>query len=804
MIRNYIKIAWRSLWKHKSFAFINITGMAVAFAAAILLALTAFYELSFDAFHQHKNNIYQIYREEQEAKGLENSSSLPIPLTPALKASFPDLVHISRFGDNGGSVIRYQNKEFNYSVRAVDEDFLKMFSFPLVKGNASQPLKNLNDLVLSQNTAKSIFKTEQPVGKVVEVRINNEWRAFNVSAIVDDAPKNSSIDFDALARFEQFPYYERDKNRWDSSTHIAYIQLPDHVSQNQFEQKLKQFAHQYFADNIKRLKNDGGQPDNEGEYLRFRLVPLTDIHFNKIVASAGSTNKFYPVLLLLISVFILFIATVNFINLSLGRAFIRAKEIGVRKVMGARLAQILTQFCSESFIICTFSLILGGLLVAWLLPYYQQIFNQQLSLAILKSGSVICYFTAGFVSISLLAGGYPAWLMSSYKITQTVKGKINTGRSNSMRNGLMMVQFVLSCLLIICTTIAWQQLNFLRQKPLGYNKNQVISIPIGDNIDPERALYLMRTQLAGKPEVVSITGTDMNMGRGRDNSSSNSMMSFDYKGKTVKSNWRRIDYDYIKTLGLTLISGRDFSKQFGNDTAAVVINQTMASQLGVKNPVGTYLPVDGEKLQVIGVVNDFNFQSLQKKIEPLTFVIQPKWGLSYIFVRVKPDNLPASMAAVTSTWKKINPKAESAASFLDENVDRQYKKEDRLSKIFVSGAMLTIIISCMGLFAIAVLVISQRTKELGIRKVLGAGVFTIVSLIVKDFVRLIVISAIIASPIAWYAMSQWLQDFAYRITISWWVFAFAGGIAILIAVITVSFQSVKAALANPVKSLRSE
>lgn len=277
-----------------------------------------------------------------------------------------------------------------------------------------------------------------------------------------------------------------------------------------------------------------------------------------------------------------------------------------------------------------------------------------------------------------------------------------------------------------------------------------------------------------------------------------------YKGKTLKSNWRRIDYDYVKTLGLTLSSGREFSKAYGTDTAAIVINQTMAKQLGVTNPVGLALPVDGKQLRIIGVVNDFNFQPLQKKIEPLTMLIQPQWQLSYIFVRVKPDNMPASMASVTQTWKQINPKAEVDASFLDENVDRQYKKEERLSKIFVSGALLTIIISCMGLFAISVLVITQRTKELGIRKVLGAGIPTIVGLISKDFIRLILISSVIASPIAWLVMNNWLQDFAYRITISWWVFVFAGATAIVIAFVTISFQSIKAALANPVKSLRSE
>ncbi|RKR85729.1 MacB-like protein [Mucilaginibacter gracilis] len=804
MIKNYIKTAWRSLWKHKSFAFINIVGMAVAFGAVILLALTAFYELSFDGFHQNKNHIYQVYREEHISTGTENSSSLPIPLTPALKADFPDIVHVSRFGDNGGSVIRYKGKDYNYSIRTVDQDFLKMFTFPVISGNSSEPLKAQNDLVLSANTAKSIFGKEEAVGKVVELNTGSEWKPFTITAVAANTPQNSSLNFDALARFEQFPGYNQDKDNWDVSNHVVYLQLPESVDEVHFEQRLKLFVHKYYGGNIKQLKIDGAQPDNEGEYMRMRLIPLTQIHFNKISGEASGINRFYPILLLLISVFILFIATVNFINLSLGRAFTRAKEIGVRKVMGARLGQILMQFCCESLMICIFSLAVGVLLVVWLMPAYKQIFRQPLSLAVLDWGKVICYFVTGFVSIVLLSGAYPAWLMASYKTAQSVKGKISMGRNNKLRNSLMIVQFVLSCLLIICTTIAWQQLNFLRSKPLGFNKNQVISIPIGNNIDREKALYLMRNQLANSPNVLSVTGTDMNMGKGRDNSASTSIMGLVYNGKTLKSHWRRIDYDYVKTLGLTLTSGREFSKAYGTDTTAIVINQTMAQQLGAKNPVGISLPVDGKQLRVIGVIKDFNFQPLQKKIEPLTMLIQPQWQLSYIFVRVKPDDMPASMAAITKIWKQINPKAEAAASFLDENVDRQYKKEERLSKIFVSGALLTIIISCMGLFAIAVLVITQRTKELGIRKVLGASIPTIVGLISKDFVTLILISSVIASPIAWLVMNNWLQDFAYRITISWWVFVFAAATAVFIAIVTVSFQSVKAALANPVKSLRSE
>ena len=803
MIKNYIKIAWRNLVKHKIFASINIIGMAVAFGAVILLSMTAFYELSYDGFHQNKNSVYQLYREEHTPAGNDNNTSVSAPLTPALKNAFPDLL-ASGFGDFGGTVIRYQNKEFNYTVRTVDPDFFKMFTFPIIKGNHAEPLKNLNDIVVSKTIAENIFGRADAIGKLIQVKVNNEWKNFTISSVISDAPKNSSVDYDLIVRFEQSPNYAEGKNDWDMSDHILFLQLPNQVSQAQFEKKLIKFVHQYRASTITILKNNGGHADSDGEYYRLRLIPLTDWHFNSISSMNNGASKFYPYLLLVISVFILFIATVNFINLSLGRAFTRAKEVGVRKVLGASKIQILVQFCTESVIICTASLLMGILLAYLLFPQYKVIFNQPIMLSALSGSLLPFYFIVGFIAVALLAGGYPAIMLSSYKIAQTVKGKLSTGKSNNMRNSLMVVQFVISSVLIICTTIAWQQLNFLRTKSLGYNKSQVISIPIGSNIDPQRALELMRVKLAANPRVESVTGTDMNMGRGRDNSASTSQMAFEFKGKHIKTHWRRIDYDYLKTLQLQLVSGRDFSRTYGTDTASVLINQKMAELLGKKDAAGTVFTVDNKKLQVVGVVKDFNFQSLRKQIEPLTMLIQPQWSISYIFVRVKPEDMPASMASIAAMWKQVNPKAESDPSFLDENTERQYQKEGRLSKIFISGAVLTIIISCMGLFAIAVLVISQRTKEIGIRKVLGADVSSIVGLISKDFMKLILISAVIASPIAWYSMNSWLQDFAYHINIHWWVFVLSGGIAVLIAFVTISFQSVKAALANPVRSLKSE
>ena len=803
MIKNYFRIAVRNLWKHKSFTAINSIGLLVAFGASLLLSLTAFHELSYDLFHAQGPHIYQVYYEQHYPGNIEKSTTMPIPLTPALQAEFPDLVHASRYGDFGGATLRVKDKEFHFDVRYVDPGFLSMFSFPLVEGNPQSALNDLGSIVLTQKMASALFGKENAMGKPVEIKGDNTWTTFTVSGIAKDVPENSSLAFSALTRFENFYSYAAAKDLWDNHTHEVFVQLGAQASTAAFESKAKNFAHKYYADHIKQLKIDGGKPDSEGEFFRIRLIPFPDIHFNPISNFAGA-SRFYPWLLLLISGFILFIASINFVNLSLGRAFTRSREIGMRKVLGASRGQLLGQFWGEAFIICFISLVLGVLAAVGCLPAYKKLFNQSLAADILTSPAFIFYSLLGFAAVSLLAGGYPAWIMSAVKTAQSVKGKSAPGKSNRLRNSLMLVQFVVSALLILCTTVVWQQLNYMRTKPLGYNKEQVISIPIGSAIDAERSLQLMRNSLAPLREVISVTGTDINLGRGRDGSSSTSLMTFEYKGKTVKTNWLRVDFDYLKTLDISLVTGRDFSRDFGQDTAVVLINEKMAAALGEKNPLDAVLDLENTHLRVAGVVKDYNYKSLHQEIKPLTMMVRKSWPISYLFVKVRPGNTTASMAAIQKVWKQINPKAESEPSFLDENVDKQYRKEARLTQIFTSGAVLTIIISCMGLFAMAVLAMTQRTKEIGVRKVLGASVGNIVTLLSKEFLLLVIISLLIASPIAWYAMNKWLAGFAYRISISWWMFLFTGLLVMIITLATLSVQAIKSALANPVKSLRSD
>jgi putative ABC transport system permease protein len=803
MLKNYLKIAVRNLWKHKIFTVINIVGLAVAFGAAILLSFTAFHELSFDDFHTHKSALYELYREVHLPGKTDNNNSFPVPFTPALKAAFPDVARATRFGENGGSILRYNNHEFHYNILSVDPDFLEMFSFPLEKGDKSTALNDLGSIVLTRTVAKSVFGTEEPIGRTIEIKTTEQWSPFIVTGVTNDPPKNSSLEFSGLVRFENIPYYASHKDKWNANNHEVFVQLSPGASQTAFENKVKNFIHLHYDSLLIQMKLDGGIPDKEGELLRVRMIPIADIHSSPITNFVGA-NKFYPWLLLLIGAFILFIASINFVNLSLGRALTRAREIGIRKVLGAMRKQVLLQFWGEALIICVIALVIGVLLAKAFMPGYKTLFQQELAPGILTSPLFLLSIGCGFGLVSLLAGGYPAWMLSTMKTAQTVKGKITVGTNHRVRNTLMIAQFVISGLLIICTSIVWQQVNYMRSAPLGYNKQQVISIPVGMNIDGEKALTLMRNGLANLPGVLSVSGTDNNMGRGRDNSSSTSIIGFDYKGKTIHSHWQRIDYDYAKTLDLQLVQGRDFSRNFATDSAGALINERMAALLGAKNPLDVVLNLDDIKLRIVGVVKDFNFKSLRQEIAPLTMVIRNDMPISYIFVKVTPSNLPASMDAVQKVWKNINPKAESEISFLDENTDKQYRKEQRLSRIFISGAIMAIVISCMGLFAIIVLVLGQRTKEIGIRKILGASTTNILTLVAKEFLQLVLIATIIASPIAWYLMHQWLQDFAYRIHISVWVFLFSAAIALLIALVTISVETLRTARLNPVDNLKAE
>ncbi len=806
MLRNYLIIAWRNIRNNKLFSFINILGLSVAFGSGLLLFLTARFELSFDSFHKDSERIFRFTMQQNRPDLMRTMmrTAMAAPLTPTLKNEYPEIEYIARRQDSGG-LIEYKDKRMEQSLDFVDADYLQLFSFQMLQGSAQTALQDLGNVVIKADLAKALFGEENPIGKSVKLTFDGQTKGFIVSGVLENPPKNSTLDYDILSRFENNPEYSQTKTEWDSWYHDVYVKIPATTTAEAFEKRLRPFTKKYYAENILNLKRDGAKPDANGEYMSLKLQPLSDIHFDSFVKEGNA--HLYPYILLTISILIVTIAAINFINLSVARSLTRTREVGMRKVLGALRWQIVGQFWGEALLIGFCSLLFGLLLAQLFLPEYKATFRTDISLDMLQSAGILAVILFVFLLVTGLAGGYPAWFINRFNTILTLKGKISAGRSNHVRSSLIVVQFVIATLLITSTLIINQQIRFLRNKPLGFNSQQVISIPVTGKLDGDLVLQRLRNELARQPDIEGVTGASNNLGRGKDGSSWKSVMSFEYNNRTLQANNLSVDYDFVKTMELKLLAGRDFSRQYATDsTQAVLINETFARQIG-SNALGAWLPVHDStsKLQVIGIVKDYHFESLHSKVESQMIELRSKnFPVGYLFVKVANQNTPQTMALLEQTWKKIAPENEFLGSFLDENTNRQYRREERFYSIFITAAGLAILLSCIGLFAIAVLVMTQRTKEIGIRKVLGASTSGIVTLLSKDFLKLVLIAFVIATPIAWYAMNQWLQDFAYKIDIPWWIFALAGILAVAIALFTVSFQAIKAALANPVKSLRSE
>jgi putative ABC transport system permease protein len=806
MLRNYLKLAWRNMGKHKADTTINLVGLCVAFTCALLLFLSVYYEFSYDRFHKNAADIYHLYFKVNKPDRVDIVNAMPAPLMPSLKRIYPEIKYGTRY-INGDGVVSYNDKKLSKDVKFTDPDFFKMFSFHFLKGNASTALNDLNSVVLKESSAKAIFGNEDPMGKTIQLQTADIRKPFLITGVVEDYPGNSSITYDLVVRFENNDSYARNSDKWDSWNHDVYVQLQPNITPENFIKRTPPFIAQNFKKQIEDFKKGGIQSNKNKHIISLGLQPLLDVHTDTSVLAEGSAiSKKYLYLLLTIGFLIILIACINFINLSIGRSFTRSHEIGLRKTLGAQKFQLIGQFWSEAFVVCLLALIVSSVLCYIVLPSYKLLFGMSINKAVLLSPSIWISVFFVFVLITAIAGGYPAWLMSRFNVVQILKGKISVARSGKLRNGLIVVQFSIAILLMICTLISWQQINYLREQPLGYNRHQVISIPVEGEVAPAVVLQRIKDKASAYPPIESISGIYDNLGRALDGSSRRSQMGFNYKTKSIQTAWMGVSYDFTKTLDIKLLDGRDFSKDFPTDSNGVIINEAMAAQIGEKNIIGTLLPIEDNQppMPVIGVVKNFNFEPLKNKIQPLTLVMQKRFAINYVLVKVKPGNLKTSMDLLKNIWKEVNPGNDFKGSFLDENVQRQYTGEEKLGKIFMYGAVIAIVLSCMGLLAMVLLIVAQRLKEIGIRKVLGASVTSIVGLVTKDFLMLTLIAFVIAAPLSWYFMNMWLQDFAYRINIEWWVFAIACITAIAVAFITISFQAIRAALSNPVKSLRSE
>ncbi|HEY1055710.1 MAG TPA: ABC transporter permease, partial [Emticicia sp.] len=586
MIRNYLKIALRNLWKSKGYTTINIVGLSVAFTIAVFLFLTAYFLITFDSFHKDKDRIFQTYIFSNDPEKVSNNGGMPIPLAPILKAEYPEIEGAARIFQGRKILVEYKGKYFDENICMTDPDFLNIFSFPMIKGNRKTSLNDLDDIVISEKMAKAVFGKDEPIGKQIQVGNGDNKKPYIVSGLISDNPSNSTIRYDALIRIENMSSYAQDKDNWGAYNHSVFIKLNPKENQETFEKRIRTFAPKYFPQGLSELKNKGAKADPKGDILALRLLKLTDLHFDMEITGKG-TPIAVVYTLIGIAVFILFIACINFINLNIARSFSRAKEIGVRKSLGALKNQLFFQIWGESIIICLSGFLLGIMLAYSLLPKFNAVFDAKIDLGFLIQPGFILIMVSVFIIVTFMAGGYPAMKMTKFNAIEVLKGKVSVKGSSGLRNSLIITQFSMSTLLICCTVIAFQQINYLRTRPLGFEKEEVISIPVGNVVNGQQALQRMRNKLANDPTIVSISGSGLNLGKGKDRVTARSVVGLEYKGRQVSTDWVSIDYDYLKTLNIKLLAGREFNPAYASDSLdRVIITESMAKALGEKDPVG--------------------------------------------------------------------------------------------------------------------------------------------------------------------------------------------------------------------------
>jgi len=812
MIKHYLKIALRNLSRQKVLSFINISGLSIGLACFALFLLYAVNELNFDRFHKNAGNIYRVYRWTEAMKGQEASGDvyMPSPLGPAMKADLPDVKDYVRFRDSWGeSFIKIDGKVRRSGISYADPSIFSVFSFPLKYGTEKGALKELQNIVVTKTKAIELFGTDNVVGRTIEIKVEEDFVPFTVAAVAENIPANSSIQFSLLGNFNYLETTndgKRGVNNWRRSSYLTYVQINPGSGLSNDIQKLAAFRHKYYPDEEKELKESGFQWEGNAPPIRFGLQSLKAGHTDTKILG-GPVEEVNPKtiwILLSIAAGVLLIACINFTTLAIGRSARRAKEVGVRKVIGSERKHLITQFLAEAVLLSVLSLMLGLLLAKFLLPYFNKLSGRELQFSFSLYPEMIWMLTGLTLLVGLLAGSYPALILSGFKPIEVLKSKIKLNGSNFFTKSLVTVQFALSIGLIICTMIILQQTKYMSSKNPGFNKENIVVVDASDTKTKE--IYpLFRQALASRTDIAGIASADMSLGEGAGWSRS----GFEYNGAHKDVFEYFIDPDYIPLMGMQLLVGRNFDPKIAVDTVtSVIVNEAMVKDFGwtLDNAVGQQLKgyMETKTPVVIGVVKDFNYRPLKEKVMPQMFHQFGDYAPYKFLVRIKPGNPSPSLSAMNKTWSSIVADLPFKYNFLDENLDNFYKAERKWSSIIGWAGGISVFLACLGLFGLAALAAVNRTKEIGIRKVLGASLPGIVKLLSKDFLKLVIFALIIAAPLAWYFMNKWLQDFAYRISIGWWIFIAAGSLAIVIAFITIAFQAVKAGIANPVKSLRTE
>ena len=783
LLWNYTKVALRKIRRHKGYTFINISGLAIGMACCFLVFLWVKDELSFDRFHSNAKEIYRVLLNPQDTDIYHPNG--PGPLGPALKADYPEIINFTRtFGEANGP-LKYRNQVFPGKVRGVSPSFFEIFTFPFVKGDPKNCLSEPHSIVLTEKMAAKLFKDEDPIGKILGFEWWGKWHDLKVTGVIQDVPSNSHIQFDYLLPFEFVTWSGMTIENWDVGAYKTYVLLPKNSNFKEVSKKIAGAIKKHFSESSNTL----------------HLEPLTRIHLYNFT---GGGPISYVYIFSIIGMLILCIACINFMNLSTARSIERAREVGMRKVVGSTRAQLIRQFLGESVLLSLLSFILALILVEALLPSVNNIVGKPLTL--LYSGSPLFIFLGIAIITGILSGSYPAVFLSSFRPITVLKGHVRSGSQNiRLRKLLVIGQFVVSIALITGTIIIYQQLVYMRNMDMGINKSNVINMELRGSLRNQYST--IKSELLRNSDILAVSAT---------NGSFSKIFGTDKIGWEGKPEEERIfmslhsvDFDYQKIFDIKMAQGRYFSRDYPTDISdGIIVNETAAKIMGMESPVGQriscWIPFSSQRSgTIVGVVKDFHFRPLHEKINPLVLVIAPGW-FTDVYLRINPENVPETLDFLEKTLTELAPDYPIEYSFLDEDIDSLYKVEQQIGNLVKYGTFLAIFIACLGLFGLASFTAEKRTKEIGIRKVLGASVSGIVLLLTKEFTKWIILANLIAWPIAYYVMSRFLQSFAYHVNIRIWTFLLSAALTLVVALITISFQAAKTATSNPVDSLRNE
>ena len=785
MFKNNVKTAWRFIKRHKGYSFINIAGLAAGMTCSMLILMWVQHELSYDTFNEHANDIYRVVENQFYAGGeVFPVAVTPSALAPALKEQYPEIIKSTRLSFRGWT-IKYGEEIFNEQVVLVDTDFLDIFTIPFIKGDPQTAFSEIHSILVTEEMAEKYFGSEDPIGKVLTVNMRDD---FVVSGVIKNIPENSHLKYNFLAPFIYLGELGSPLDNWNSNSYYTYILLQENTPYKEVDAKI--------IDLIKR--------NRESSVTEIYLQPLTKIHLyssGKYTADIGGHGDIlYIRIFSLVALFVLLIASINFMNLATARSEKRAKEVGLRKVVGAQRYQIMKQFFGESLFISLLAFLVALVLTYLLLSVFNDLSGKQLQLSQLGLPMLL-----GFVGIAfgtgIISGSYPALFLSSFQPVETLRGgKLSRTGSTLFRKLLVVVQFSISVIMIIGTLVVSKQLDYIRSKNLGLEKENLAYIWMSGEFNKKSET--VKQELLMNANITRVTRTSQ-----LPTYVASSTSGWDWAGKdpenTVLMHWVSVDYDYIETFKMKMAEGRFFSQEFAADSDVAVVNERAVEIMGMESPIGKRLSTGSTDLTIVGVVQNFHFKPIQTEIEPMVLLMMSE-RYNVMVLRTEPENISETIDYVEGVYKKFNPETPFAFQFLDERYDNLYRTEERMGKISRYFALIAILISCLGLYGLASFVAEQRTKEIGIRKVLGASIPGIFLLLSKNFVILVGISILIACPVGYFLMKNWLQNYAYHTSLTITIFMFAAIVAIAIVLLTVTYQAIKAAIANPVDSLRYE